>query len=165
MAKPVKVGDIQAIEVTPTVTAGAYSANDFVGGKMTFSNAVSLGGQGEFGGGGVSVSAVVTDEGKQNAALTLVLFDADPTGTTVTDNGAATVADADLAKIIGTVSLSTYVSFADNSVTSSGALGLPFKLALSANDLYGFLMTTGTPTYTSTSDIVVKLGILQNDRG
>lgn len=150
-------GRTAQVSATPTITAGAYSAGDLVGGKLSFSSAVR-----SAGGGGMLHTVVITDLGKQDAVLDLVLFDSDPSGTTFTDNDPLDVADADLTKIVGVVQVLTYTDFNDNSVACEPAAGIVFKLA-SGTTLYGALVARTAPTYASTSDLTVRLGILQNE--
>ncbi len=140
-----------------TVTASsAYTAGNAVGGKITYANAVRVAGQG-----GVIQSAVLRDKAGQSAAYDLFLFDADPSSTTVTDKSAVAVNTADLAKVIGVIPISGIALGAASTmgaITASG-LGLSFKLT-SGTTVYGILVTRGTPTYASTSDVSVDLVIL-----
>lgn len=155
----VTVGGMTAIAVAPTVsTTPAYTAGDAVGGKLTLASAVRLSG-----GNGLIQSVVLADKGKQSVALDVVFFNADPSGTTFTDNGALTIADADLLKIVGHVSVAAadYSAFVDNSVATKAGLGLAFKLA-SGTSLYACIVARGTPTYTSTSDVQLLVSILED---
>ncbi len=156
-------GKLAVISVTPVVSSGtAYAAGDAVGGLLSFANAVRVAA-----GSGVIRSLVLADKGKQSADLDLLLFDANPGGTTVTDNAGLTVADADLITCLGVIPIpaEAYVDLADNSVASVRDIGLGFKLP-SGTTLYGILVARGTPSgkpaYTSTSDVVVRLEIEQN---
>lgn len=156
---PVPVsGRTVVVSATPTISSGsAYAAGDLVGTKMSFSDAVRVDG-----GGGLLHTVTVSDLGKQGAVLDLVLFDSDPSATTFTDNDPLDVADADLTKIVGVVQVLAYTDFADNSVAVEPAAGVVFKLA-SGTTLYGALVARTAPTYASTSDLKVRLGIMQND--
>ena len=141
--------------VTPTVSAGAYSAGDIVGGLLTFyvgdgnSSVVAITGI------DVAVKAAVT------SSLKLVLFNADPTNTTKTDNAAYSLAAADVFKVI------TCVDF-----TTSNALltdhGTPNTYSLNGqsivagtergnNAIYGLLIDGTGWTLTSTSDLQIRL--------
>ena len=142
---------------TPVVsTSPSYSANDQVGGLLAFTGAARVAG-----GSGVIHSVTITDKAKQDATLDLYLFDSNPTSTTFTDNAALTINAADLIKSIGVIRVSTYQDVATNSVGGTTSTGVPFKL-VSGTTLYGALVTRGTPTYASTSDLQVRLGILQD---
>lgn len=146
------------VSQTPTVTAGAYSANDAVGGMMTFVNAGASGVDVEQG--VILDSVIVTDKGKQDALLDLVLFNQGFTATA--DNGAFTIVDTDLPNIVAVVAISTYYDAADNSVAFARNLGIPLPLAIPGSALYGQLVTRGTPTYASASDLAVTLGIVKS---
>jgi len=144
-------------EQTPTVsTTPAYSVGDLVGGKLTFAGAARIAA-----GSGRVATVTVTDKGKQSQDLDLVLFDADPSGTTFTDNAAFAPADADLVKIAGVIPIREWGGFSDNSAGCARAVGLAFKLP-AGTSLYGALVARGTPTFASTSDLSVRLAIEQN---
>jgi len=150
------------VQVTPNVTAGAYSANDAVGGIMTFEYALHAPKQT-----GVLLSVTIKDNASQEAALELVLFS--KTFTAVADNAAFDVTDADMLNCLGVVPiLSTdYDTFADNSIATVRNIGLGIRsenaVTSSADGaLYGQLLTRGTPTYVATTDVTVTLTILQD---
>lgn len=141
-----------SIAVAPTVTAGAYSAKDAVGGEMTFANAVRVSG-----GSAVLNSVTIIDKSQAAAGLELWLFSA--TITEADDNAAFDISDAELATCVGVVPIATadYFQIADNEVACVRGVGLQFACA--ATSLFGQLKCTGTPTYASTSDLTVVLGI------
>lgn len=149
---PVSGGKVSRLVQTPTVTAGAYSANDAVGGLLTFANAARASG------GGIIIDAItLIDLASQAAVLDLVLFD--QTFTNTADNAAFDPSDADLANVIDVIQVSTYATFADNSVGYRKGLGIACKLA--GTSLFGQLVTRGTPTYAGTSDITVIAHVRQ----
>ena len=139
------------ISVTPTVTAGAYTNNDIVGGRLQF-RAV---------GEAKLETVIVTDNAAQNVNYTLVLFRSVPTD--ITDNNPFDIADADLDKIIQIIEIAagTYrVAFTDNSIHFYDGLDLPIGSSESDGDVWGFLIaTSGPPTYAATSDITVVLQV------
>ena len=144
---------------TPTITAGAYSALDAVGGKMEFEDVRTA-----FDNAGHIVQAHLSDKGKQNALLYLVLFSQDFTATA--DNAAFAVSDADLLNIVAVLefAVASYSSFNANSFCAIGFLGaaveIPFALVEGGTSLFGQLFVkTSTPTYTSTSDLTVTLHV------
>ena len=149
-----------SIEETPTISSGAaYASLDAVGGKLEFENAVT-----PYSNHGHVIRAMLSDKGKQNALLYLVLFSEDFTATA--DNAAFDPSDADLLNVIGIIEfpVANYSSFADNSVCTTGFAGvtmdLPFNLVSGGTSLFGQLMVkTQTPTYTSTSDLQVRLHV------
>lgn len=141
-----------SISVTPTITAGAYHAKDAVGGLLTFANAVRVSA-------GKSILNTVTiiDNDDEKAGLELWLYNADPTASS--DNAALDPTDANLAKCVGVVPISSadYFSANDNGVACVRGVGLQFYCA--GTSLYGQLKCTGTPTYTATNDLTVVLAI------
>lgn len=145
--------ETDVITQTPTITAGAYTAKDAVGGKLTFAGV---------GNKGLINSLVISDKTTQAAELVLVLFDQDFTPTA--DNAPFDPSDADLANCGGFIRViaSDYQAFADNGVATLTGIGLPYKLAAAGTSLYGQLMCTGTPTYASTSDLTAKLGVIED---
>jgi len=147
------------VTAQPVNGTAAYSAGDLVGTKMAFSGAARH----SFGGAGLVKSVLVSDLAKQNAqALELVLFDADPSGTTFTDGDALDVADGDLPKIVGVVPLGTAdaVGYNDSAVYSVRNVNVAYSIA--SRTLYGALVARGTPTYASTADLQVRLGVETN---
>ena len=140
------------VEVTPTVSSGAaYDAADQVGGLITLAGAVPAAGDGA-----ILRQISVVDKAKQKAALNVLLFDAEPTVASA-DNEAANVADTEMAgKCLGAVSIAAgdYVDLSASSVATK-ATTTPVKANGSAS-LYALLVTTGTPTYGSTSDLVLR---------
>lgn len=140
------------ISVTPTISnAAIYAAKDAVGGIMTFANAAR-----SSAGSGVIRAVTVKDLGQQMAALDLILFD-QTIGGTVTDNAAFDPLDADLANVIGWVSIAAttgYKDFNDNSVAFAQC-EIPY--VCNGTSLFGALVARGTPTYTSTADLTVVL--------
>lgn len=148
------------ITITPTVTAGAYSANNAVGGLLTFTSRMFTPNKT-----GVLLSISIVDAASQNAALELVLFDRSFTATA--DNDAFAPSDADLANCLGVIPIAAgdYYTFSSNSVATIRSVGLGVKSAGTTHGdlaIYGQLVTRGTPTYATTSDIDVVLTILHD---
>ena len=158
-------GNTVLVSITPVVTAGAYHANDIVGGTgagaglgiNTLANAVRL-----TGGSGIIQSLVISDLAAQNAVFEIYLFSANPAAGTYTDNGALTIHDTDALLCIGRIDVAAgdYKSLANNSIACVRSIGLPIKV--SATSLFVIIRTTGTPTYASTSDLKLTFGILRD---
>lgn len=149
---------------TPTVsTTPAYASGDQVGGLQTFTGAALATGRG-----GQIVGATLIDKGKQKAALELWVFIVSPT-LAGSDNNAFDLTDANLVTAIpaGVIAFpaARYVDSASSSVCfgeslSGGPILVPFVTSATAN-LFGVLVSRGTPTYASTTDLVVDLVINQ----
>ncbi len=143
------------LSVTPTISTSIYAAKDAVGALMTFSNAVRSSG------GTCRLEAVqIVDKGQQMRDLDLVLFDR--TITAPTDNAIFAPTDAEMANCIGGVSFGAgfYMDFSTNSVAVVNNVGL--EVVLNGTDLFGVLVARATPTYTSTSDLIVILTLTQD---
>jgi len=142
------VGRTKVINITGTTvgaTGTTYADGDLIGTKITLTDAAL-----EVGSESTLVSVTLGDLDKQDIALDLVIFNADPTGTTFTDDSALTIADADIPKICGVTSIDTYYDFADNSVATKPNIGIVCE-ASGSDDLYACLVSRGAGTYTANS--------------
>lgn len=138
------------VSQTPTVSSGsAYAVKDAIGALLTFAGVARTGFLS-----GVLETVTIVDKGQQMKALDLVLFSASLTAPT--DNAIFDPTDAELLTCIGVVKIAAgdYFDFNDNSVASV-RLNHPYVLA--GTPMYGVLVARDTPTYTSTTDIVVTL--------
>lgn len=143
------------VSQTPVVSnAVAYAAGDLVGGKLTFANALRKST-------GLITGALVLDKDKQGADLDLIIFSADPTGTTFTDNGVFAPATADLANIVAVVQITADSAFSANGVSFNQNISVPVYTAAGGN-LYGALVTRSAQTYTSTSAITLLVAFTQD---
>lgn len=142
----------------PVCDTSIYASGDLIGGLLTFANAARIAA-----GSGTIQGVVIGDLAKQDAAIDIVFFNANPDGTTFTDQAPLDIADADIPKIIGVMKVlaSDYSDFNDNSVATKAPFGLPFKLA-SGTSIYACLVCRGTPTYASASDLTPKIKIYQD---
>lgn len=139
--------------VTPTVTVGAYSANDIIGARLQFIGIYS----------GTLQSILITDNAAQNVDYMLILFDSVPTD--IADNATFDIADADLPKIIARISLTataTRTAFSDNSISLLSGQTTPIRSIEGDGDIWAFLYSPGTPTYAATTDVTVVLQVLQD---
>jgi hypothetical protein len=141
---------IQYAIATPTITAGAYTAGKAIGGMLTFKDLATRGFSTVY-------NVVVVDKSGQAPACDLVLFSQPFTATA----NAATIAisAADSLNCIGNVKIVA----GDWSNIGTPAVAAKMQLFLAAvgdldNNVYGQLICRGTPTFTSTSDIIVKIG-------
>jgi hypothetical protein len=142
------------IKVTPTITAGAYAANDAVGGKLEFNGVPSEN--------GLLHSITLIDKANEKAAMVLVLYDDDFTADA--DNAAYSVEAGDIDNIVGVVEIAAadYITVGSIAVATVRGLSLPIKNNKDEGKTFAQLMTTGTPTYTSTTDLIIKAGILRD---
>ena len=142
------------ISQTPTVTAGAYTAGDVVGGLLTFANSARFSG-----GGGIIKDLIILDDAGQDVALELWLFK--ETFTAIADNGAWAPAEADLHNLIAIIATSDGAYFAAGTPTAY-RVETSQRYDLTGTSLFGQLVTRGTPTYAATDDVTLVLGLLQD---
>ena len=150
-------GNTVNISSTPVVSASAaYTSGDNVGGKPAIAAARLSGGSGSI------RDLIVWDKDNQKAAFEILVFNATPPNGTYTDN-AAMVAAGDHGEYIGKiiVGASDYITTGAVAIAQISNLDLPFVAVGSAN-LYYAIKTTSTPTYTTTSGLVLKFGIYQD---
>lgn len=142
------------IQVAPTVTSGAYSANDVIGGKLTFASANRTSG-----GAGWVQSVCIASKAAVTPQLELWLFDADPSSTSIADNGAWSLNVADLGKVIDVVPVAS-ADWKDGGTPNFVRSERRARYELGATSMYGYLVDRTGTTLTSTSDIIVTLELV-----
>lgn len=137
--------------VALTVTAGAYSSLDVVGGRLQLHGIGAPP--------GIRLhSIVISDLAAQNIDYRVTILDAVPTD--IADNAVFDIADADLPKIIfdRTLDAPTYrKAYNDNSIHIMDGLDVPLRSNEGDGDLWMFLSCIGAPTYAGTGDVDVLL--------
>ena len=139
---------------TPVITAGLYATGTVIGGLMTFANAARVSS-------GRLDLVTINCKSSQTLAMDFVLFEANPTGSTITDKSAISIAVSDIGKVIGVVHITDWVNLGTPSIATAVGVNLPFVIT-SGTSLYGVLVARSAPTFSSTSDIIVELTILQD---
>jgi hypothetical protein len=151
---------VQVRTFTPVVTAAsAYAANNVVGTLFEIPNAIVEGGASA-----LVKSITGLSKAKSDASLTLVLFSSQPAGT-FTDKTAFNPSNADLARIAAVVPFGgTWKDFATGSASTDKALDTLVQSAPSpqfSTSFWGILVAVGTPTFSTTSDLTVKIALEQ----
>jgi hypothetical protein len=153
------------IAQTPTIsTSPAYTSGDCLGGLMTLSNAARFTG----GGGTINSIRVLDKTQAQRAAMSLLFFSSSvsPAG----DNAPAAFTDADMANLVAVIEILSgdyntawagtplnSVAFKPNTATATWPQTMAIPYFCSAGtSLYCQAVVRGTPTYTSTSDLVFQ---------
>ena len=147
-------GEGTTITLIPTVTVGAYSEGDAVGGLLTFPNAGRASGEGS-----VLTDVLIIDDAGQDAELELWLFNA--TFTAIADNAAWAPTEADLEKCIAVISTTggTWRAAGTPSVIN---IECTRRIDITGTSLFGQLVTRGTPTFAAVDDVTVKIKLLQD---
>lgn len=138
--------------VNPTVTNGAYSAGDIIGGLLTFTN-VARATDELF----VVTGALVTVKSAVTPSLTLVLFNADPNGAAYADNNAYGIVAADIGKELAALPVATLF---DHGTPNTYRIDNQFIVCTpisGTRNVYGLLVDATGVTLTSTSDIGIRL--------
>lgn len=141
------------IYINPTITAGAYSAGDVVGGRLTLTNWSRLTALGTR-----NLGVHIVDVGNVKADLDFLLFDSLPTAN-IADNGAWAWNSADYDNLVMHFSvLSTeYTSVGAAGLCSKSLSGFPVVPAGSAN-VYMYIVCRATPTYAATTNLHISFG-------
>ena len=144
---------IVPLTATITTTNGtAYAAADNIGGKLKLKPAsgtiIPTGGFGRI------RAILLADKGKQDSSVDINFYSSDPSATTFTNDAAQVIHDDDIAKIQHVENLTTYDDYSANSV--AGAVSLD-TLVTFTDALYCSLISRGTPTYTSTTDLILTV--------
>ena len=143
------------VSVTPTVTAGAYTAGNVLGGIMNFINIVpSVGSNG--------VLQSITAKFRATAvtgSLEVAIFRANPSNGTYTDHAAPTWNAADMPNLLGIYTMSTVNSkLGTMAIYNLDGIGKAF--VSSSTSLFAVVIVDGTPTPASTSDFTLGLAVL-----
>ena len=137
------------LSITPTITAGAYTAGDVVGGKLSFPMRHEQNG-------GFIFRFVVVDDDNVGATLTAWFFQNDPT--TIADNAALALSVADLAKSFYKTTISTYTTHNGNKIAWVDINpAQQFTLADGIDYVYVYLSNDNGTSYTSTSGLTLLL--------
>lgn len=143
------------VQVQPIITASsAYTANNCVGGKLTFSNI--FGSQQS----GVVQNITVTCKTAQTSGYKLYLFSDNPSNTTITDKATPTLSVLDVPKLVDVITLGTADSTLTPTINVTDNIGR--AVVSTTTNLYGILLTTSTPTYVASTDLFVSLTVLQD---
>lgn len=152
------------IEITPVVsTSPAYTAGDAIGGKQTLTSATR-----SSSGSAILRSLLIYDLSNQKADISFVLFNADPSTATITDNTALNLS-TDRSKVIGqfAIGASDWISINSEAICQVPASKLGQLLTASGSaNLYAALMAvgiSGVPTYSSTSALRLVWGFDQRN--
>jgi hypothetical protein len=143
------------ISQTPTITAGAYSAGDAVGGLLTFAGAARVAGDG-----GVIKHVLIQDNAGQDVELELWLFNA--TFTAMADNAPWAPSTADLLNKVAIISTADGDWFAAGTPSVARVECSQAYHCEGGTSLFGQLVTRGTPTFAATDDVSVSVGLLQD---
>lgn len=148
-------GNYGKAQGAPTIHNSAYSAGQGIGGLLTWAGLNSATGFG-----GLVQSVTVTFASGITPLLDLVVFDANPTGSTVGDQATFSVATADLGKVVGVVHLSDLTQLGTPAFLQGQTAQVPVE-AVTGGTVYGVLVMRSAATPGGTSDMIVTVRTVQ----
>jgi hypothetical protein len=150
-------GQSSLVEVVTSTTA--YTAQDTVGGLLTFGGCFRAGYCTSH-----LRSLTILDRANQKAAGQLVIFGGNPSGSTLTNDIQPTIVAADVSKVIARIPVAgaDFVTIdqagVDFAVAEIPNLGRILKDTQGGTTLWAIFQTTGTPTYAVVNGIAIRLG-------
>ena len=147
---------VRQVTVSPTVALTAYTANDVVGGLLTFNFTDAH----PFD--GVIRSVLVTDAANQKEQYVLYVFNAVPS--TIADDAAFAPVIADLKKMVTTVTVATADYTTANSLAWACLGGhedtkMEVPVHSDTGSLYVYAVATDTPDYAAATDLVLTMTV------
>jgi len=141
------------VAVTPTVTVGAYSALDTIGGIQTIAGAARSAAKPT-----TLMSIIIKDLAMQSANFKIWFFNATPSTGTYTDNVALDIDDTDLGLCVGVVNCANgeWVNGLDNGVLFLGNIGLVMTPA--ATSLFAVVEIMDIETFAAVGDLTFIYG-------
>jgi hypothetical protein len=153
-------GDSEPVTVNLTVAAAQHAIGDSLGGKLTIIDAMRV-----EGGEGVLHSITIIDKGNQKPTGHILIFSADPSTSTLTDDAAVSVAAADAVKVLGVIEIaaSRWYTIASRAYQTISGLGIIVGASLiTSKNLYAAWNLDNTVTPASTSDYTIHFGFLRD---
>lgn len=146
------------ILISPTVTGdtNGYVTGDNVGGLLTLSDAVPPSRPY----GMIRGVTIVNDTISASTPFDVFFFNANPSGTTISNNGAQSIASADQAKVIGVAHCSDITSDGACTVHQAQNLSMPFTVP-SGTSIYATIVVRGSMTLGAATDVVLTVRIQQ----
>jgi hypothetical protein len=152
------IGQTVMVSNTPTINTSAYVANNLLGGLMVFTGATRSGGSANS---GLIQSVSVSCMSNNAPTIDLLLFTSNPANTIWTDHTSVIVANTDLLSISSVVHISDWTFLGGPNFGQSQNLGIPFVIP-NGSTLYGAMIIRSPVTFTTTTDLIVKIRILQD---
>ena len=152
-------GQIFAFENAPTVTAGAYTANDCVGGEIEITTAARISG-----GGGIITQVVMAVEdndadGVAASDYDIFIFKSNPGGT-YTDNIALAVSDADAFEVEAVITLDEFFDCGNVSILQAKNLNIPY--ICDATSLWAVVVDRTGNTLEATTAVQLRFKMIRD---
>lgn len=153
------VGFLSTVAVTPTVEATPdYSAGDVIGGVMMFAGVLRADTKTAY-----AVALRIAAKIANTAQIDAFIFNANPSASTTTENGAFVLHATDMPKLKGIIKVEAADWTAGGSAASVGYKEARIPLTgAAADDIYVVMVARGPINLGSTSDLLVELSTDQN---
>lgn len=148
--------DLVTISITPTLDTSIYASGDvlFVPNKLSSATLETKSGS-------YLRSVLTLDQADQKAAIDLLFFNQDP-GSIGAANAALNMSNAQLAMLVGILSIATgdyaQMKAATNAAAITKAVDLPLIAMQASKDIWVAGVSRGTPTYAA-SDLTLKFNL------
>lgn len=150
------VGGTSQIQVIPTVTVGAYTAGQVVGGLLSFGTVVNSTVLS-----GVIQSITVANKINYVGGWRLNLFMSVP-ATTFTDKTTPAIGVADAAKWLDEIYLPNAIQTLGTACSFYNSDNIGSANVLAGSTLYGVLTCVGAPTFVTSTDVIVTVKTLRD---
>lgn len=143
--------NVKYTQATVQVSSTTYAANDLIGGKLTFEDAMPATGS------AILRSMEIIDPSKTDADMQVLVFNEDINDTALTDNSSLDIASTDAEKLRTGIE----VNNADwDDMQSQAHLSVRnLDVPLQGSGLYALLNSDGTPAFGDTHTLTITFGI------
>lgn len=151
-----------SISNTPTVQNAAYSSGNAIGGLQTIAFFRTIAQPT-----GILNNVLVSSKGGSTTAITLYIFEANPTASTCTDKSAFSLNAADVSKLITTIPIVLTPAVIGAGATATfasqqSAISIRNTDSTTALNFYVCAVVGGSVTPASTTDLVFKFAGIQD---
>lgn len=152
------IGIETVFDIEPVIQNAAYAANDVLCATIQIPNAVLTPG-----GSCLLHSLTLLDKADQGAEIEIYILRSNVSLGAV--NGPITITDADAEEILAVIPIAQadYHDLVNSQIANAGdqkAIGMTLIAAPGSTSLWLSMVTRGTPTYVSTSDLFIHLGLV-----
>ena len=159
---PLPVENPPSLQIAPSVTVdtSAYAAGDCIGGKLTLTDAMRVNG-----GTGILQSLFLMDRsGTQKPALEILIFNSDPSSSTLTDQAAVSIHANDASKIIRRIPIAAtdWGLVASNYMADLSPGSRMLQAAAGSKNLYAAIVATGAPDFVASTDLSIRFGLMRD---
>jgi hypothetical protein len=145
-------------DVTPTLSAsGAYAAGDALGALMTLTDIAYANGKSV-----VFQNCILNDLAEQIFTASLLIFNANPSASTITDKDPINIVDADAGKLVAVIPFTAFKDLGGFKTAMGDEMSVKATPGAASRTLWAaFMVDTGTPTL-GTGQILAHFELFRN---